>query len=225
MGDVFLKAGQNMRREARRFVQLLFGAPFITPTTDEFLMFHASATAQRTADLSRQVGAVIATTRGEILATGCNEVPRAGGGVVWDDVAGASNDYRDYKIGSDASASAKKEVVGEALLAFQKAGWLKDELTDKPIDDLVVDALFSKGAPLAGTLITGLLEFGRIVHAEMAAICDAAMRGVPIKGASLICTTFPCHMCARLIIAAGIKRVVYIEPSLRAAPRGCTNGR
>ena len=57
-----------------------------------------------------------------------------------------------------------------------------------------------------------ILEFGRIVHAEMAAICDAARKGTPVKGATLYCTTFPCHICARHIVASGIKRVVYIEP-------------
>jgi deoxycytidylate deaminase len=99
--DVFLKVGQTLRGDVRRFVQLLFHAPFITPTVDELLMFQARATAQRSADLSRQVGAVIATSRGEILATGCNEVPRAGGGVIWDEVAGTERDYRDYKLGQD----------------------------------------------------------------------------------------------------------------------------
>src|SRR5204862_6035702 len=33
-----------------------------------------------------------------------------------------------------------------------------------------------------------------------------------VKGATLYSTTFPCHMCARHIVAAGISRVVYIEP-------------
>jgi len=32
------------------------------------------------------------------------------------------------------------------------------------------------------------------------------------KGARLFCTTFPCHICARHIVAAGIGEVVYIEP-------------
>jgi deoxycytidylate deaminase len=31
-------------------------------------------------------------------------------------------------------------------------------------------------------------------------------------GATLYCTTFPCHMCAKHIVASGVKRVVYIEP-------------
>lgn len=46
----------------------------------------------------------------------------------------------------------------------------------------------------------------------MAAISDAARRGIAIADATLYCTTFPCHMCARHIISSGINRVVYIEP-------------
>ncbi len=51
-----------------------------------------------------------------------------------------------------------------------------------------------------------------MVHAEMSAITDAAARGISIRGATLFCTTFPCHMCARHIMSAGISKVVYIEP-------------
>jgi cytidine deaminase len=51
----------------------------------------------------------------------------------------------------------------------------------------------------------------------MAAITDAARRGVPIEGATLYCTTFPCHLCARHIIGTGLKRVVYIEPYPKSA--------
>jgi deoxycytidylate deaminase len=210
--DVFLKAGISFREDVRRFVQLLFRAPYITPTVDELLMFQARAAAQRSADLSRQVGAVIATKTGEILATGCNEVPRAGGGVIWDAVAGSDRDYRDYKIGQDAAAGTRKEIVAELLEALAAAGWLTEEKTDRTPEERAQEALYVEPKPLAGTAVAGLLEFGRIVHAEMAAICDAAMRGVPVRDGTLYCTTFPCHMCARHIIAAGITRVVYIEP-------------
>jgi cytidine deaminase len=210
--DVFLKAGQTLREDTRRFIQLLFQAPYITPTVDELLMFQARATAQRSADLSRQVGAVIATKTGEILATGCNEVPRAGGGVIWDAVAGTEQDYRDYKLGQDPAAGAKKEIVAELLQALKAAKWLIAEKEERDSEDLAHDALFIDPKPLASTAVADLLEFGRIVHAEMAAICDAAMRGVSVRGGTLYCTTFPCHMCARHIIAAGIVRVVYIEP-------------
>ena len=175
-------------------------------------MFQARGTAQRSADLSRQVGAVIATTDGEMLATGCNEVPRAGGGVRWDSVANTDRDYRDYKIGQDAAAGTRKEIVAELLQALADDGWLSEQKKALPKEELAHEALFGDARPLARTAVANLLEFGRIVHAEMAAICDAALRGISIKGASLYCTTFPCHMCARHIIAAGIGRVVYIEP-------------
>ena len=57
-----------------------------------------------------------------------------------------------------------------------------------------------------------LIEFSRTVHAEMAAIVDAARRGVSVQDCNLYTTTFPCHECAKHIVAAGIRRVVYIEP-------------
>jgi tRNA(Arg) A34 adenosine deaminase TadA len=56
------------------------------------------------------------------------------------------------------------------------------------------------------------LEYGRIIHAEMSAITDAARLGMPVKDATLFCTTFPCHMCAKHIVASGLKRVVFLEP-------------
>jgi deoxycytidylate deaminase len=210
--DVFLKAGISLRGEVRRFIQLLFRAPYITPTVDEILLFQARATAQRSADLSRQVGAVIATKTGEILATGCNEVPRAGGGVIWDSAAYTEQDYRDFKIGQDAAAGTKKEIVAELLQSLAEHGWLAGERTAQSKEERANDALYVEPKPLAKTAVANLLEFGRIVHAEMAAICDAAMRGVAVRESTLYCTTFPCHMCARHIIAAGVARVVYIEP-------------
>jgi deoxycytidylate deaminase len=157
-------------------------------------------------------GAVIATAKGEVLATGCNEVPRAGGGVLWDDVAGTERDYRDYKMGQDPAAGTRKDIVAEVLQALADDGWLVDYRNKQEKDARAQSALFLERKPLAKTAVANLLEFGRIVHAEMAAICDAAARGVSIRESTLYCTTFPCHLCARLIIASGITRVVYIEP-------------
>lgn len=58
-----------------------------------------------------------------------------------------------------------------------------------------------------------LLEFSRSIHAEMHAILSAAKSGSSsIVGGSLYATTYPCHSCARHIIASGISKVFYIEP-------------
>jgi len=47
----------------------------------------------------------------------------------------------------------------------------------------------------------------------MDAITTAARTsGMSIMGSNLYCTTFPCHHCARHIVASGIKRIYYIEP-------------
>lgn len=49
------------------------------------------------------------------------------------------------------------------------------------------------------------------VHAEQNAIIQAAKLGVSIDGATLYCTHQPCVICAKMIINAGISRVVYKE--------------
>jgi dCMP deaminase len=48
----------------------------------------------------------------------------------------------------------------------------------------------------------------RTVHAEQAAICQAARRGIALNGSTLYCTMTPCRTCSMLIINCGIKRVV-----------------
>ncbi|HLC95789.1 MAG TPA: cytidine/deoxycytidylate deaminase family protein [Candidatus Nanoarchaeia archaeon] len=48
----------------------------------------------------------------------------------------------------------------------------------------------------------------RTTHAEQNAICQAAKLGVSLDGATLYCKMTPCATCAKLIINAGIKRVV-----------------
>lgn len=57
-----------------------------------------------------------------------------------------------------------------------------------------------------------ITEFGRVVHAEMEAILACARGGVRMRGSTLYGTTFPCHNCAKHIVASGIKRVVHVEP-------------
>lgn len=212
LADLFVDLGDAGRVEPgiERFVELLFGNPFHTPTRDEFAMFHAHATALRSADLSRQVGAAIATTDGQILAVGCNEVPKFGGGHYW---PADSADSRDFRTGHDSGTTARIDIVSEIIQRLQEANLLAGELKSmkarRAAEELI---LGNRRDVLAATQVLSVIEYGRAVHAEMAAITDAARRGVSVQGATLYCTAFPCHLCARHIIAAGIERVVYIEP-------------
>lgn len=49
----------------------------------------------------------------------------------------------------------------------------------------------------------------RTLHAEAAAISYAARKGIPLINCDLYCTTAPCFTCAKLIINAGIKAVIF----------------
>lgn len=52
-------------------------------------------------------------------------------------------------------------------------------------------------------------ELCRGVHAEQNVIIQAARHGVNIRGSTLYCTNFPCSICSKMIINAGIKKIVY----------------
>ncbi len=54
-------------------------------------------------------------------------------------------------------------------------------------------------------------ELCRGAHAEQNAINFAARFGISIEGATLYTTHFPCSWCAKSIVNAGIRRVVYAE--------------
>jgi len=54
-------------------------------------------------------------------------------------------------------------------------------------------------------------ELCRGLHAEQNAIIQAACMGQSIEGATLYCTTQPCVICTKMIINAGIRRVVISE--------------
>ncbi|WP_177200215.1 anti-phage dCTP deaminase [Sphingomonas rubra] len=221
LADVFIDgmAAAPMRLKIDRFINALFGLNELAPTKAEFGMYAAKGASLRSTDLSRQVGAAIFTSDGEMLVQGCNEVPRAFGGTYWDT---EEPDNRDVKLGSDPNDVLKKDVLRDVLERLEQAkmlsdkarklgkssGKLIDALTKKPAADAVDDG----SGCLHGALISDLTEFGRVVHAEMNCICDAARKGVSLKGAILYCTTFPCHNCTKHILASGIAKVFYMEP-------------
>lgn len=53
-------------------------------------------------------------------------------------------------------------------------------------------------------------ELCRGLHAEQNAILQAAAFGVSLKGSELYCTHQPCVTCAKMLINAGVKRVVFL---------------
>ncbi len=54
-------------------------------------------------------------------------------------------------------------------------------------------------------------ELCRGLHAEQNAIIQAALHGVSTKGSVLYCTHCPCSLCVKMLINAGISKVIYRE--------------
>jgi deoxycytidylate deaminase len=180
--------------QIHRFLEILFSSNACSPTHVEYGMFNAKAAALRTLDLSRQVGAAIFSQLGEVVSLGSNEVPKAGGGTYWSD---EQFDARDFRMGSDSNFERKSQIFSDLM---ERVG-LKDE----------ADALLQR-PEVRDSQFMDALEYGRMVHAEMCAISDAARLGRQIKDGVLYTTTFPCHLCAKHIVAAGISKVWFLEP-------------
>jgi deoxycytidylate deaminase len=193
-----------------RLVTLLTRSRVVRATPHEVAMYIAHGARMRSACLSRQVGASVVDHKGNIVATGTNEVPRAGGGVYGavthddegEDLADhrcAFTDLHEKKFCSNTRE--QREIIDELIETMSP--FLRD--STKELANQIDVAL-------RASRIGELLEFSRAVHAEMDAILAATRTGASIVGGRLYVTTFPCHYCARHIVAAGLDEVQYIEP-------------
>ncbi len=195
LADVFVQSGRE-REQLERFLDMVFGNPYKTPTLDEHAMFLAYGASLRSAQLARQVGAVVVSGAGEVIGTGANDVPCFGGGQYWPDAE--TGDHRDHVEGYDANDREIANIIDDVVERVKRTAEkvreteLRQLLDESRVDDLT--------------------EYGRPVHAEMEALLACARSGISTKGGTLYTTTFPCHNCAKHIVAAGIVRVVYVEP-------------
>ncbi len=227
LADFFIRNdhanAEAIENQIIRSVHLIHGANGISPTKEEYGMYSAYASGLRSACLSRQVGASIMNNDGIIIATGRNDVPKGGGGLygpedgigdarcVKLENAQCHNDFHKQKLVNNIEEiirttlnSAITDICGNAT-EDQKAF----------LQQIHIDELSNKIACSAydDTRLGGLIEFSRSIHAEMDAIVSLASKGGGgTKGTTLFTYTFPCHNCARHIVAAGIRQVYYLEP-------------
>lgn len=193
----------KLQNDIWRIIDLIFGNPYITPTFDEYAMYMAFSSSLRSADLSRQVGAVI-TKDTAILSTGANDVPKFGGGVYWPYYCEDEKkiidfpEGRDFKRNEDSNTRTKIEII--------------DKLPENVSKKFSKEEISALKEHLKSSRLKDITEYGRVVHAEMDAILNCARTNVSTLDTELFSTTFPCHNCAKHIVASGIKRVVYIEP-------------
>ena len=217
LADYFVKFSKKnhdyLKEASERFLKLIFSHPYITPTFQEFSTYMAFTSSLKSADLSRQVGAVI-TNNDQILATGANDVPKPDGGTYWpyyEENTGKIYDLensKDYTIGYDPNHKEKSKIIDSIFdrilneFPYLVSGSDNEkEAKKKQLKDII------------GTSeLKNITEYGRIVHAEMDAILSCARNNISTQGATLYVTTFPCHNCAKHIVAAGIKKVIFVEP-------------
>lgn len=231
-----LKSSGNITKPCKRFVGLVHGENGITPTRDEAGMYAAYAASLKSACLSRQVGAAIANSSGDVISVGWNDVPAGGGGLYNED---SENDQRCVVHGKkcyndDTKQRLAKSIV--AILSDVKKGEKNparnnlepeeavlslipvkltgtDEASEKTPRLSSAEASALASQILEITALGSIIEYSRAIHAEMEAILNIARSGKSSTlGSVMYTTTYPCHNCARHIIASGISRVVYIEP-------------
>jgi len=206
--DFFLRMDSNtetqLRGRVERFLNLILGTQVITPTRAETAMYAAASAAGNSACLSRQVGAAVTDSNGEVLAIGWNDVPKAFGDLYVTDLTSDPNGDRDKRCwnhGGKCYNDEEKTLLAEHII---------DALGELLGPGQRAQAV---SAVMGNKKLRGLIEFSRSIHAEMHAILTALrQKGDRVKGGRIYITTYPCHSCARHIIAAGIKEVYYIEP-------------
>lgn len=193
-----------------RLVDILTHRRIVRPRPSETGMFHAYGSRMRSSCLSRQVGAALMDRSGSVIATGTNEVPRAGGGVYGGMLAetatgelDAESDFRCFVHNGYCSNTREQNAIIRDLfssIAELQAITMNDDLLKR----------------VRKTRIGQLVEFSRAVHAEMDALLTAARSGAKTEDTRLFVTTFPCHNCARHVVSAGVVEVQYIEPYLKS---------
>ena len=232
--DYFLKnAGSSrdsLNKSVERLLSCIFEDSIVTPTPDERAIAYAKQAAAASACMSRQVGAVILNSEQSVIGQGWNEVPRPMGGLY--SALDGDDDARCFKHGSkichndDRKEKLYKEISSEFKALLSSASIVSEidaTLADAGADPSLAEKLTQIieretnseriRSVLRNTGVKSLIEFSRSVHAEMAAIVDVARSGRgSMNGSTMYVTTFPCHNCARHIIASGVARVVYIEP-------------
>lgn len=208
------KAIGQIVEKLRRFFGLLLRTAIITPTQEETAMYAAASAARNSACISRQVGAAVTSQSGEVLAIGWNDVPRSGGGLYGKPpmrpMVAVSNGHT---VDSDERCFAR--TGGKCYNDEEKS-----TIADKIAESLeAANLLAPQNRSAAVSVILGdsrvkdLIEFSRAVHAEMHAILGASrVAGDRVVGGRLYVTTYPCHSCARHVVAAGVTEVHYIEP-------------
>ena len=197
--------------DLRRFLDLIRGDHrMLRPTDAEQAMYHAYAARLGSACLSRQVGAALIDRSGQLLATGCNEVPRAGGGLYGEgDGDGESREWgRCHRLNGFCSNTAERNAIiddvlrllTEAKIAVPEGGPERDHLRNR----------------LRRSRLGQLIKIQPFRPRRNGCPGFSRTEGRVDRGRQALRHDLSCHNCARHIVAAGIDEVRFIEPYLKS---------
>ena len=166
---------------------------------------------------------------GQIVALGTNDPPKFGGGIYKEGDSidarcskfemtldgikfmGCHNDRKKGELNEKIHEWATTELVpaiAESMYNSEKEKVKFENARSKMIKALPNAKHTFSAIPGVGDLI----EFSRSIHAEMDALLSAGREGISTVASEVYVTTYPCHNCARHLVAAGVKRVFFVEP-------------
>ncbi len=157
------------------------------PSLDEYFMAMAYLVSERSTCLRRKVGAVMVKNK-QVLSTGYNGAPK------------------DLPHCEDLGGCMRRGDIHPPYLDIFFEQYEEDEDIDKEKMLEETDFFPKKGE---GVKSGRRHELCRAAHAEQNAVIQAAVSGVSIKGSRLYCTTYPCVVCAKMLINSEIKEIVY----------------
>jgi len=154
------------------------------PSIDEYFIRMARLASKRSTCLRRKVGCVIVQDN-RVLSTGYNGAPKG------------------LKHCMEVGCLREGNIPEKTRLAWWGEG------DEKAAKEEV--AKRKKYYPKKGEKIESGFrhEICRGVHAEQNAIIQAAVFGTSVRGGQLYCTTFPCTICAKMLINAEITEIIY----------------
>lgn len=184
------KTESDLESQIHKFFKIILGKYKDYPTQSEFGISIATQTSVRsTFPNKRHVGAAILSSNGETISTGSIRAPSK----------------------SSNTKILDEEKINDGYDYFKKQTKQWEEFLEKIEKDSTTPLNKKKDAHELRKFINSTLDFHPCTHAEISAILDAAKLGTSIRGASFYTTLYPCHLCAKDIISAGIEEVVYLE--------------
>jgi deoxycytidylate deaminase len=198
----------KLKSKIRQHLQVIYKPGYRNPNNMELLMNNAYCTSLQSRCLKRQVGAIIIKeeveekdSKGQVggcylISAGCNNVPR-----------GQPDCSTEYK---KCYRDKERTKVFKRIKYCSNCGQL---IRNGKCSNKNCEYSKKKSDVRENFILSKALDLCRALHAEENAILQISyLGGFPLKDAIIYTTTFPCLLCAKKILAVGIKEVVYVEP-------------